>query len=720
MLPFTPQAVMLDNGLEGLLGSAGAYEHIESAVAIFDTQGNLRYGNAAFKYFNRAVRDSVENLGRHETLLDCPEFRTWLQVAVAAGQAEKLRQTFYYAPLIKIELTLHARPAITSGGEPRGILLTLGEESIEFGRRHVARAQDTFRTLSRRIEVLDRDKRTNDKLLRVLLREAPFAMVLFNEKRQIVQVNRAAELLFGTSSVKMIGQSCERILPCYQQCGTCPALDLHRRIDAEEINGLDNKQKTIPLLRSVSTVRDDNSETLVIEAFIDLTERQKAEQVIHNLAFYDPLTNLPNRRLLMDRLHQAMASSARNNHYGAVLFLDLDNFKVLNDTQGHDVGDLLLIEISKRLQACMREGDTVARFGGDEFVLVLEGLSTEQAEAAALAEMIAEKIRDAIYQPSHLKELEHHCFASIGINLFIDHPGSAEELLKQADVAMYQAKQAGRNTTRFFDPAMQAALETRSEMDKALRVALMKQQLVLHYQVQVDTALHPIGAEALLRWQHPVMGMVPPAQFIPLAEENGLILPIGLWVLEAACTQIKLWQNDPLFRELNIAVNVSMRQFRQEEFVSQVREVLDKSGIDPKRLKLELTESLILNNVDDSISKMLQLKAMGVDFSMDDFGTGYSSLSYLKRLPLDQIKIDQSFVRDISTDASDAAIVHTIIVMAATLGLKVIAEGVETEAQRKFLELHGCMAFQGHLFSEAIPVGQFEALMRLGAATNSK
>lgn len=706
---------MLESGLEGLLGNAAAYDYLEPAVAIFDIKGSLRYGNPAFSKFNHSVRDSIENLSRQAALLDCPKFRTWLLASVAAGHVETLRQVFYYSARIQVELTIHARPVVARDGKPRGIVLTLGEESIEFGGRHIARAQESFHTLAERLKALDRDKINNDKLIRVLLTDAPFAMVLFNGKRQIIQVNRAAELLFGISAVKLVGQSCEQILPCYQQCGACPAIDLHRKIDAEEIKGVTHKLKSIPLLRSVNTIDDDARGPLVIEAFIDLTERNKAEEVIHNLAFYDPLTNLPNRRLLMDRLHQAMASSTRNQQHGSILFLDLDHFKNLNDTQGHDVGDLLLVEVTQRLQSCVREGDTVARFGGDEFVLILEGLSSQQAEAAAQAELIGEKIRTALANPCAFNGLEYHCTASIGINLFIDHPGTADELLKQADVAMYQAKQAGRNTIRFFDPAMQAVLDARGKMEVALRGALSKQQFRLHYQIQVDAAWLPIGAEALLRWEHPDMGMVSPAQFIPLAEENGLILPIGLWVLDTACEQLRLWQSDPLFRELNVAVNISMNQFRHSDFVAQVKAALGKSGINPNRLKLELTESLILNNVEDSISKMQQLKSIGVDFSMDDFGTGYSSLSYLKRLPLDQIKIDQSFVRDISTDANDAAIVQTIIAMAATLGLKVMAEGVETEVQRKFLEQRGCPAFQGHLFSKALPIEQFEALLHKGA-----
>ncbi|HTN94144.1 MAG TPA: EAL domain-containing protein [Gallionella sp.] len=443
----------------------------------------------------------------------------------------------------------------------------------------------------------------------------------------------------------------------------------------------------------------------------DITKRKQAETEIHSLAFYDALTRLPNRRLLMDRLHQAMASSTRNGHHGAILFLDLDNFKTLNDTRGHDIGDMLLVEVARRLQDCVREGDTVARFGGDEFVLILEGLSAKQDEAAAQAEAVAEKVRDFLNQPYRLNGMEHHSSTSIGINLFFDHAGRVDELFKQADMAMYQAKQAGRNAIRFFDPAMQAALEARGKMEEALRVALSKQQFRLHYQIQVDAALRPIGAEALLRWEHPELGMIAPMQFIELAEDTGLILPIGMWVLETACAQIRQWQSNPLFNELNISVNVSARQFLHEEFVTQVETALGNSGINPNRLKLELTESLILNNVENSISKMDQLKSIGVEFSMDDFGTGYSSLSYLKRLPLDQIKIDQSFVRDISTDSSDAAIVQTIIAMAGTLGLMVIAEGVETEAQREFLELRGCPAFQGHLFGAAVPVEEFEALL---------
>jgi diguanylate cyclase (GGDEF)-like protein len=468
-----------------------------------------------------------------------------------------------------------------------------------------------------------------------------------------------------------------------------------------------------PKWMTITAVYDDQHRvTHYVAVSSDITQRKQSEHEIHQLAFYDPLTKLPNRRLLLDRLHQAMAVSMRSGRHGALLFLDMDHFKAVNDTQGHATGDLLLIEVARRLQSCVREGDSVARLGGDEFVVVLEELSHQMDEAATQTELVAEKIRSELGQPYMLGDYECHTTPSIGISLFRGHSDSMEDLLMHADVAMYQAKTAGRNVIRFFDPQMQKTLDIRITLEADLRRALARQQFRLYYQIQVDSLRRPLGAEVLLRWEHPERGFVFPDKFIPLAEETGLIVPIGLWVLQTACAQLAAWQHDALTRDLTLAVNVSAKQFRQADFVAQVQRVLLESGAKPSHLKLELTESTVLENVDDTIAKMRELKLLGVSFSMDDFGTGYSSLQYLKRLPLDQIKIDRSFVLDITSDPNDAAIVQTIIAMTHALGLNVIAEGVETEAQRDFLDKHGCHAFQGYLYSKPVPVGEFEALLK--------
>ncbi|NOU00483.1 MAG: EAL domain-containing protein [Gallionella sp.] len=445
-------------------------------------------------------------------------------------------------------------------------------------------------------------------------------------------------------------------------------------------------------------------------------EQEAASAQIHQLAFYDSLTGLPNRRLLMDRLLQACLASSRSGRHGALMVIDLDHFKNLNDSQGHDIGDMLLLEIAKRLSGCVRDGDTVARLGGDEFVVLLQNLSAHSDESASRAEAIAEKIRGAMTAPCTLNEHVYTTTMSIGIMLFKDQQDSIDHLLKHADIAMYQAKAAGRNTIRFYDPVMQAAQEERIKWEAELRFAVERNQLQLHYQVQVDSQYQPVGAEVLLRWLHPQHGMISPAFFIPTAEETGLIVSIGTWVLQNACAQLKAWQNNYLTSKLTLAVNVSARQFRQADFVAEVKRALLQTGARPTLLKLELTESIVLENVEDAISRMNELKALGVSCSLDDFGTGYSSLQYLKRLPLDQIKIDQTFVRDIASDANDATIVKTIIVMAKALGLHVIAEGVEMDAQLTFLELCGCETFQGYLFSKPVSLDKFETLLR--ASTN--
>ena len=474
--------------------------------------------------------------------------------------------------------------------------------------------------------------------------------------------------------------------------------------------------------------------TNYVAAFVDITARKAAEDQIQNLAFFDALTALPNRRLLMDRLKQAFSACARRQNHGALLFVDLDNFKFLNDTHGHYLGDQLLQQVAQRLSACIPEGNTVARLGGDEFVLMLEDLSENILEAATQAETVGEKIRLALNKAYELGGNAHHSTPSIGITLFGEKDESIDEPLKRADLAMYQAKSAGRNTLRFFDPQMQAIVTARAHLEAGLREALSDGQFELYFQAQVrqvaagmalvgrgqirqvwigSDQLAPdfilTGVEALLRWQHPRRGVVLPGEFIALAEETGLILQIGHWVLNAACVQLAAWADQPKLAHLKLAVNVSLRQFHQDNFVAEVLEVLARTGANPERLKLELTESVVASNVEDVIAKMTALKAKGVGFSLDDFGTGYSSLSHLKRLPLDQLKIDKFFVRDVLTDPNDAAIAKMIIALGETLGLSVLAEGVETQAQRDFLAGHGCLTYQGHLYSVALPILDFEA-----------
>jgi diguanylate cyclase (GGDEF)-like protein len=452
-----------------------------------------------------------------------------------------------------------------------------------------------------------------------------------------------------------------------------------------------------------------NGETRFIVLSRNVTQRKTSEDEINKLAFYDPLTNLPNRRLMVDRLRQALANSSRSGCVGALQFIDLDNFKTLNDTQGHDMGDLLLQQVAKRLTACIRQGDTVARLGGDEFVIMIEELSEDREEAAAQAEMIGEKILAAISVPYKLAGLDYQITPSIGVTLYSNLQQSTDELLKQADLAMYQAKSAGRNTLRFFDPAMQAVITTRVKLENDIRHGVLKGEFVLYYQPQINREGQTVGAEVLLRWPHPERGMVSPGEFIPLAEDTGLILPLGNWVLETACTQLAIWSKDIHMQDLTLAVNVSARQFRQPDFVEYVLDLISYTGVNPKRLKLELTESLLVNDIEETTLKMTALKASGVGFSLDDFGTGYSSLSYLKRLPLDQLKIDQSFVRELMTDPNDAAIALAVITLGHALGLAVIAEGVETQAQRDHLHSQGCDAYQGYLLGRPMPLQDFES-----------
>ena len=445
----------------------------------------------------------------------------------------------------------------------------------------------------------------------------------------------------------------------------------------------------------------------------DVTERKAAEQKIRYLAFYDALTGLPNRQLLLDRLHATLEVRA-GAAGGALMFIDLDNFKVLNDTLGHQKGDLLLQQVAERLRACVAQEDTVARLGGDEFVILLHPRARDDpAAAAAAAARVADRILHSLGEPYPLPGYLHHSTCSIGVTVFGAVQSPVSELLKQADLAMYQAKRAGRNTVCLFNPQMQAVASANAALAADLRQAWREDQFLLDYQPQVDSQGRVTGVEALLRWIHPQRGRVPPDQFIPTAEETSLILSIGRWVLDKACDQLALWARRADRRHLSIAVNVSARQFRDPQFVDEVIAAIARSGIEPSKLKLELTESLLADGIEVTVTKMVNLKAMGVALSLDDFGMGYSSLSYLKRLPLNQLKIDREFVKDLLTDENDAAIARTIIGLAQSLRLDVIAEGVENQAQREFLVSHGCEAFQGHLFCQPLPIAELELFLDL-------
>lgn len=468
-----------------------------------------------------------------------------------------------------------------------------------------------------------------------------------------------------------------------------------------------------PFQVSISTVKNEQDVlTHFVCTYVDSTELRRSEDKIKHLAFFDQLTQLPNRALLLDRLRQLMTSSTRSKQFCSLLFIDLDNFKTLNDTLGHDMGDLLLQKVAKRLQSCVRESDTVARFGGDEFVILLASIHGAESEAASFTEVIGGKILAAMNLPFQLKDNSYRTTLSVGATIFCGDTYELDGLLKQADMAMYKAKDSGRNALRFFDPNMEVVVVKRAALEKDLRQALIENQFVLYYQAQIAGS-QIIGVEALIRWNHPQRGMVSPLEFIPVAEEIGLIVPLGRWVIETACLQLAKWGNMEGFENLTIAVNVSAQQFSQQDFVDVVLETVAKTGAPINKLKLELTETILVNNVEDVVEKMFALKAKGIGFSLDDFGTGYSSLTYLKRLPLDQLKIDQSFVRDVLIDAHDAAIAKTIIALADSLSFGVIAEGVETIEQRDFLREAGCHAYQGYLLSKPIPIKDFELFLQV-------
>lgn len=562
------------------------------------------------------------------------------------------------------------------------------------------------------INITERKQAEHDLRIAATAFDAQVGILVTDADNVILRVNRSFTLITGYSSKEVMGKTPSLLksgthdLAFYQEMWT--SIKNNHYWHGEIWNRRKNGEIYPQWLTISAVIGTEGNISNYVGSFLDISQHKAAEKKIELLAFYDPLTGLPNRRLLHDRLNQAFAASNRNLYYGALLFIDLDNFKLLNDTKGHNVGDILLIEVARRLLTCVHDTNSIARLGGDEFVVLLENMSIDLQQSSAMAEAAGEQILACLKLPISLNGYEYHSSASIGISLFRNHEITADEVLKRADTAMYQAKANGRNSLRFYDPVMQEALESRAALESDLRFALADNQFRLYYQKQVYHNGQVLAAEVLLRWLHPQRGLISPRDFISLAEETGLIVPIGKWVLETACAQLKAWESNIETRFLRLAVNVSPRQFYQPNFVDVIQEILLKTNIDPDRLDLELTESLVLDDINDTVRKMQALKSIGVRFSMDDFGTGYSSLSYLTKLPLDQLKIDQSFVHNIGEKESDAIIVQTIIGMANTLCMEVIAEGVETEAQRLFLKEHGCPVCQGYLFGRPVPIEDFE------------
>jgi diguanylate cyclase (GGDEF)-like protein/PAS domain S-box-containing protein len=465
---------------------------------------------------------------------------------------------------------------------------------------------------------------------------------------------------------------------------------------------------------TVEAVQNEKGEvSQYVGSFSDITERKKAQDEIFNLAFYDPLTQLPNRRLLKERLNHALLMSERLQQCGGLIFIDLDDFKTLNDTKGHSMGDELLVEVARRLQASVREMDTVARLGGDEFVVLLTDLGPIDQDAISTVQVVANHILESFTEGFKLSGGVYRSTPSLGVEMFLGKILSDEEIIMHADMAMYQAKKAGRNRVCFFNPQMQEKIERAQafEEDMAVTIETGFTQLELYYQAQVDLHSKVQSVEALIRWHHPQKGMVSPVDFIPMIEGNGQILPVGGWILRTACAQLFKWQSNALSQHLTLAVNVSAKQLLNADFVTQLQEIVVSSGINPSGLKIELTESSVVHDIDKAIAVMNAIRGLGIELSMDDFGTGYSSLTYLKRLPLSQLKIDQSFVRDLEHDADSLAIVQTILAMAKTLKLTVVAEGVETLKQKELLELDGCQLFQGYYYSRPVPVEAFDKLL---------
>lgn len=673
---------------------------ISEAFATLDREGRFTYVNKESERLLGQAGGELLDQPIHEKLLGKNPALLRQEIARALAEDRRVEVEDYY-PGLGMWLELRAYPYA------EGLAVYLRDVTQ---RREAQERLTLLRTSIARI---------NDSVVIIQATEAAHGGA------RIIFVNESFERLTGLSRNDMGGRS-PRVLK--KSIGAETFRSLMR--DAANARGTHLLRRELLLPRpdggacwmdlDLVAVHDpDGSLVHWVAVGRDVTERKLAEQKIHHLAFFDPLTLLPNRQLLIERLNSVLERVTRSREGGALMFIDLDDFKILNDTRGHPQGDLLLQQVARRLTGCLRKADTVARIGGDEFVVLLQDLGSDPDIAEHKANAVASKLLATLAEPFDLGQHLHHCTTSIGVTCFDAQHGGVDELLKQADVAMYQAKAIGGNTLAFFDPAMQATLNANAALGADLRAALQTcEQFVVHYQPVCDGARRTIGVEALLRWQHPRRGLCSPAEFIPLAEDTGLIVPLGLWVLQQACAQLAAWAHRPETAHLSIAVNVSVGQFRHPEFVEQVVQAITDHGVQPRLLKLELTESLLADRQDITLARMDALKRLGVSFSLDDFGTGYSSLSYLKRLPLDQLKIDKGFVADVLTDPSDAAIARAVIELAHSLRLPVIAEGVETEAQYQFLARCGCDLFQGYLLARPMPPDALEAFLGQQALTS--
>jgi diguanylate cyclase (GGDEF)-like protein/PAS domain S-box-containing protein len=565
-------------------------------------------------------------------------------------------------------------------------------------------------------DITERHESDSELRIAAIAFEAQEGMLVTDAEERILRVNQAFTDILGYSAEESIGQT-PRMLRSGRHDAAFFAEMWARILEhgfwEGEIWNRSKSGEVFPQWLAITAVRNTCGRiTHYVGTLTDISQRKAADEEIRQLAFYDPLTKLPNRRLLLDRLRQALAANARSRQTGAALFIDLDNFKLLNDTRGHHIGDLLLEQVADRLTKTVRRSDSVARLGGDEFVILLQELGEDPEQAGALAKGVGEKVLAALGKPYRLAGHEHYSTPSIGIASFGNPPQSAEDILRQADLAMYQAKAAGRNTLRFYDPRMQESLNHRAALEAELRRAVEERQFVLHYQPQVDEQGQLTGAEALLRWHHPERGLLAPAEFMTHVVGLGLSRPLGCWVLQDACAQLAGWATRPETSRLNLAVNIFPEHFRRPEFVEDVRAALSASGADPRQLRLELTETPLLDDPDDTLAKMTLLKATGVGLTLDNFGVGYCSLSYLKRLPLDLLKIAPAFVREVLNDPDDDTIADRFVALAESLGLAIMAEGVETPAQRDYLLRHGCHIFQGYLFGRPGPVSELEAAPR--------